>query len=80
MGLKTNMVPLEEQIRVVDVVMKNLRIGGRAGNMIAAENYEGLKAVAAGAIRDRPVRHAGRDRARARRRAAIENRSRLRQR
>lgn len=45
MSLKTNMLPLEEKIRLVERVAQNLRIGGRAGNMIAAENYEGLKAV-----------------------------------
>lgn len=45
MGLKTNMMPLDEKIRLVERVAQNLRVGGRAGNMIAAENYEGLKAV-----------------------------------
>lgn len=45
MSLKTNMMPIEEKIRLVERVAQNLRVGGRAGNMIAAENYEGLKAV-----------------------------------
>lgn len=48
MGIKSSTLSLEEQIRIVDFVMKNLRVGARAGNMIASENYEGLKAVAAG--------------------------------
>lgn len=48
MGLKTNMVPIADQIRVVDAIMKNLRVGGRAGNVIAAENYEVLKGVMVG--------------------------------
>lgn len=46
MGLKSSMLPLDEQIRIVDFLMKNLRVGSRAGNMISSENYEGMKAVA----------------------------------
>lgn len=45
MSLKTSMMPIGEQIRIVERVAQNLRVGGRAGNVIAAENYEGLKAV-----------------------------------
>ena len=45
MSLKTNMLPLEEKIRIVEAVARNFRVGGRSGNMIAAEYYEGLKAV-----------------------------------
>lgn len=45
MSLKTTMMPLDEKIRLVERVAQNLRIGGRAGNVVAQENYEGLKAV-----------------------------------
>lgn len=45
MSLKTTMLPLSEKIRALEFVARNLRVGARAGNAQAAENYEALKAI-----------------------------------
>lgn len=47
MSIKTATLSLDEKIRVLDLILRNLRPGARAGNEVAAENYEALKAVAA---------------------------------
>jgi hypothetical protein len=47
MSLKTSTLSLDDKIRILDLVVRNMRTGARAGNVVAKENYDALRAILA---------------------------------
>lgn len=47
MSIKTNTLTLDEKIRILDLILRNLRQGAREGNETAKQNYDTLKSIAA---------------------------------
>jgi hypothetical protein len=48
MNLRTNLLPIDEQLRVIELMLRNYRRAAEDGNEIARQNYEALKTVAGG--------------------------------